>query len=204
MPKTSLIYRNLFWYRFGMNLLYAGRYRRRFDPIVQELGKILPASVTEFCFGDIHIARWCVNNGIAWKGIDLNPEFVRFAIANGFLAQQADVLELPVYPQTEMGIIAGALYHFTEAELCGFLEKIFLSTPVLLVSEPVRNLSNTLGLAGKIIAGVLTRTAKREVHFRYTRETLLGILDKRSKELNFSVRVVKEYKNDIILILTKN
>jgi hypothetical protein len=187
-----------------MNLLYGGGYTKRFEPIFQELEKVLPASVTEFCFGDVYIARWCENNGIAWKGIDLNPGFVRMAKTAGFHAKEADVLELPAYPPADVGIIAGALYHFTDVELRDFLEKVFLATPVLVVSEPVRNLSTSMGFVGKIIAGALTHTAKRETHFRYTREGLLDILSSRSKELNFSIRLVKEYKNDIILILTTN
>jgi hypothetical protein len=197
------MYRTIHWYRFGMNLLYCGGYGGRFAKLAEELIKTDPKSVQEFCFGDTYLAGFCRDRKIAWQGIDLNRKFVKHATKKGFRAVEGDVLELAVYEKSDLGVIAGALYHFSPEELKLFLTKVFRSTQVLLISEPVQNLSSSWGALGRLLAGKLTETSKREPYFRYTRENLLERLTFLGKILDFEIAVSGTYKNDLILILTK-
>jgi hypothetical protein len=185
-----------------MNLLYSGAYRRRFDPLIRELAKTSPASVLEICFGDIYIAEYCAAKRIQWKGIDINPSFVAFARGEGYDAQEADVLKLNVFPPSEAAVIAGALYHFSKEELKMLLSKIFITTPHLIVSEPIQNISNSAGLVG-YLARRSSRTSKSEDHFRYDQTSLLKTLDELGKEVGFSINVLHVLKKDIIITLTK-
>jgi ubiquinone/menaquinone biosynthesis C-methylase UbiE len=63
-----------------MNVLYLGKYKQRFAPIIDQI-KMLPenSKILELCFGDIVIADHCKKNRLEWIGMDINESFVRQA-----------------------------------------------------------------------------------------------------------------------------
>jgi len=90
--NISLIYRKVWLYRIIMNLLYKGGYNRRFDVVIKYIDLKKGDKVAEFCFGDIHIAKYCYKNGVDWVGYDFNPNFIRYARQNAFNAYLIDLL----------------------------------------------------------------------------------------------------------------
>jgi hypothetical protein len=202
MQRASLIYRNIFWYRLIMGVLYGGSYRRRFAPILGELGKAGPKTVLELCFGDVLIAEYCRKNNIGWKGFDINHSFVANACAQGFEAVEADVLSVAEFPKAEIVIIAGALYHFNRQELKTLFEKVFRATNTLLLSEPIENVSSRKGMIGSFAVGS-SQTVRAEAYFRYNYQSLTSTLLDLGGELGFSQEIIGRFKKDLIVILRK-
>src|SRR6185369_996859 len=56
--SRSIVYSHIYLYRIAMNLLYSGKYYRRFTDIVDSMGSGV-SSVCDLCFGDTVIAEWC-------------------------------------------------------------------------------------------------------------------------------------------------
>lgn len=198
MPKNSLLYRSLSHYRFGMKLLYLGRYEQRFDPVINA---IRGNSVVELCFGDHLIASACRKKGISWIGIDLLPAFVNAAIAKGFDARLGDLHELRQFPTADTFIICGSLYHFHD-ELPALLQSIFEHTSCLLISEPVVNLSQSNGFIGKLAKESATVNGKKQT-FRYDENSLLHELKSIGSTIGVRIKVIDRNKKDLILLLEK-
>lgn len=198
MNKNSFIYSNIQYYRFLMSLLYKGNYYKRFKAIVTHIsGK----SVTEICFADTVIADYCEKNAIAWKGIDINGIFVSNALKKGFKAEQRDIRKIPVFSPADTCIIAGSLYHF-HADREELFKKMLNCAPVIIISEPVINLSQINGIIGKLAKRSAAVNGK-EQSFRYTEKTLTETLKVLSEKLNFNFRIVEQFSKDLIIVITK-
>ena len=78
--SQSIIYQHILLYRFFMDILYVGKYKQRFIPIINQI-KLLPVNsqILELCFGDIAIADFCKKNRYNWIGLDINKSFVEHA-----------------------------------------------------------------------------------------------------------------------------
>ncbi|MFI5150502.1 MAG: hypothetical protein ACHQRM_12265 [Bacteroidia bacterium] len=198
-----MVYKNIYAYRLVMNLLYTGTYTKRFRAITALLNEMQPASVFELCFGDIQVASYCREHGIKWTGWDINTGFVKYAIRKGYNAEVHNVTDGTLFPESEVCIIAGSLYHFQEDGLKPMLENIFNSTTKLIISEPVLNLSASQGLLGHM-ARRFSTTKLGEVPFRYNKESLLKALDKLAAPLAFRYRVVCDYKKDLVIMAEKS
>ncbi|HXC04312.1 MAG TPA: class I SAM-dependent methyltransferase [Bacteroidia bacterium] len=199
MSRQSFMYRHIYLYRLVMSMLYTGSYQARLKPVLDILGVLKPASVLELCFGDIYIAAYCRARGITWTGIDINTRFVNFARNRGYEATTGDVLKIG-FPETEVCIITGSLYHFQQTGLQPFLEKVFRHTDKLIVSEPVINLSSDTGVTGTL-ARKFSRTRLAEESFRYTRKSLTEALDQLAGPLHFRYRILSEFKKDMIILV---
>ena len=181
-----------------MSLLYKGNYYKRFEPILKQIsGK----KVTEICFGDTIIAEYCKKRSIEWKGIDINEVFVTNALKKGLSAERNDILSIPKLPEADTCIICGSLYHFN-ISLESLFTKMLESAPLIIISEPVLNLSNNKGIIGKLAKASANVEGKTQA-FRYTEKTLLDTLNELSKKLNFKYSVVDRFDKDIILLITK-
>ncbi|MGZ4073115.1 MAG: hypothetical protein ACXVDZ_06350 [Bacteroidia bacterium] len=198
MSNTSFIYRNIRFYRGAMNVLYKGNYNDRFKHIVNYIsGK----SVTEICFGDTIIADYCIKNKIGWTGIDINDYFVQNALKMGYRALLADVQKTSDFPKADTCIISGSLYHFYKNPE-DILKKMLDCAPVIIISEPVINLSNNKGIIGKLAKGSATVNGKKQ-QFRYTFDSLTSELNSLSKKLNFKYKIAEQFDKDLIIVITK-
>jgi hypothetical protein len=203
MANRSLIYRNIGVYRFLMNLLYLGKYKRRFSVVADHL-KNLPhnSRILELCFGDTYIADHCRQVGYYWKGIDLNNEFVKYARKAGYDAEQGDVLLTDTLPKADVCVMIGSFYHFFEHS-AAMLEKMFSSAPVVIISEPVVNLSSRKDLIG-FLARRLANAGKGNEKYRFTESTLLEMVNKSSQVLNFRISDVQQNGKDLVIKLIHN
>ena len=202
MAKTSFIYRNIFIYRLLMNILYVGRYKKRFEPVIDGI-KTFPAGVPvlELCFGDIYVADFCRKAGYLWTGLDINGHFVRMAKRLGFDAREADLTELKQLPTAKVCVMMGSFYHFhSQAE--GLLSKMFESSQTVILSEPVSNLARKKGFIGWLAKRAANAGKGHEV-FRYDREAFLKMLNDSSKSVGYKIQILENRRRDMVVELTK-
>ena len=203
MSEKSFIYRSIFIYRFIMNLLYLGRYRKRFNVVIQQI-KLLPsgASILELCFGDVYIAEFCKKAGYHWKGLDINKHFVKTAQQMGFDADYADLEALEVFPKGDACIMMGSLYHF-HSNTAAILSKMLQATDNIIISEPVSNLSSNQGLLG-FLARRAANAGKGNETFRYDKSSFMAMIDANSKPLGYDRTIIEEQGKDLVVKLIKN
>ena len=203
MSKRSFVYRHLSIYRFIMNLLYFGKYKKRFILVSKELRDLpVNSKVLELCFGDTHIARYCKMAGYRWKGIDLNEQFVSHARKKGYDAHCEDLSKLDKFPESDICIMMGSLYHF-HGKVLHLLRKMLEASDTIIISEPVLNLSNLPGIAG-FIAKRLANAGKGNETFRYNKSALMTMLEKNSAELNYCITSVQDHGKDLLIKLIRN
>lgn len=194
-PHRSLIYSGLPVYRMVMNVLYAGKYRERFEEVMRFVGPEVKR-VVELCFGDIRIAEACRCRGIEWQGYDANPVFVNHARQKGFAAFEANLLEPVNLPAGDLCVMMGSFYHFHGHEgnlIAGMLK----AAPQVILSEPVRNLSSAPGLVG-YLARRAAGTGLGQTGFRFNDETLLSLLDELSGKAGFQYEVLSRKRDWIV------
>lgn len=203
MAKQSFIYRHIYIYRFIMNILYLGRYKQRFKPIIEEVKKLPKNStVLELCFADTWIAEYCRNAGYLWKGIDINEHFVKKAVKSGFDARQGDLATVEAFQKSDLCTIAGSLYHFhPKTEI--LLTKMFQSANTIIISEPVSNLSAAGGLVG-YFAKKSANAGKGNEEFRYTESTLLKLLNSYCEKFDCKIVSLQHLGKDLMVKLAKN
>jgi hypothetical protein len=199
---VSFVYRHIFIYRAIMNLLYGGGYRERFDVLNVEIQTLRKqATVIELCFGDTYIAQFCRNHGYQWQGLDLNEHFVQEAKRQGFHAEKQDIAALTDFPKADMCIMVGSLYHF-QNDAAAVLEKMFRCAPVVLLSEPVRNLSSRKGLVGWI-ARRAANAGKGHQQFRFTETSLATFLEDFSRSRKVNIVSKKSMGKDLVIKMTR-
>ena len=197
--KTTIswIYKRIWIYRLIMNFLYSGRYRQRFQDIINV---IAPEDhrIIELCFGDIYIAEYCKKSLRQWTGYDINDEFVNYALKRGHHAVSADILSLKKLPRADVLIFAGSLYHFNE-NLHHIWQLMTSCTTKIILSEPIKNITSTKNVIGRIGARASAVRNGAEA-FRYERDSLIEMLEYFKKPYNFTYEIVSE-KKDILIII---
>jgi hypothetical protein len=191
----SLIYSHIQLYRWAMNLLYGGGYRRRFADILTLVDGA--RSVCDLCFGDTVVADWCAARRVSWVGVDLNSHFCARARRRGYTVIERDVLAAEL-PPADVYLMAGSLYHFHD-RLPSLFDAVWGKTSRWILSEPVRNLSSA--------SGVLGWWARRSADpgdghaaFRYTEATLLEALREQQERCGFTYRVVSADRDMLVVM----
>jgi hypothetical protein len=195
--SRSLIYSSVHVYRFMMNVLYQGRYRRRFGNILELLDPGV-RSVCDVCFGDVYIAQWCSEHGVEWTGIDLNRNFCRNARRQGFNAIEGDIFSIDL-PAADVYVMAGSLYHF-HTSLARVFDMVLERTSRFIISEPVRNLSTSGGIIGWWAA----RSADPgtgDVAFRFNEKSLRDSVERQRERIGFTYRVISVDRDMLLEIV---
>ena len=180
-----------------MNILYLGKYKRRFKDITSLILKE-DKSVVDLCFGETFIANYCFKNNIEWTGYDISEYFVKRAKKLNFNAFQLDVLEIEASLRFDVCIIIGSLYHF-EKNIDFIFEKMCTISSKIIISEPIKNLTNGNAIF-RYFAKKMTKSGKGEESYRYRKETLISELKKQKQKFHFSYKIVKENRDLLILI----
>ena len=203
MSKQSFIYRHILIYRFIMDLLYRGKYKKRFIPVIEQLKALPPHSeILELCFGDIYIAEYCKTAGHRWIGLDINKHFIKQAQKLGFEARYADLASIASLPKADVCIIIGSLYHF-HPHTDELLTKMFDATSTLIIDEPVLNLSSGNGVIG-YLAKKAASVGKGHEEFRYNESSLLILLKTFCQKFNCEIVHSRSLGKDLIVKLIKN
>ena len=196
-PVKSLIYSNIWIYRTMMNVLYSGRYKRRFEEVIALVGPD-DRNVLELCFGDTYIAEFCRDTARTWTGLDINQDFIEFAQRKGHDARMADISSMESLPPADVCIMMGSLYHFNQ-NTANLFHKMLSSSNRLIISEPVRNLSSRSGVIGKM-ARYSANAGKGHEHFRFSRTTLISKMDEIRQEVDFTYEIISENRDILIVI----
>ncbi len=181
-----------------MNLIYKGGYSRRFKQITAH---IIGKKVTELCFGDTVIAEFCRLNGLQWSGIDINENFVKNALKNGYNAQLENIETIDQFPIGDTCILSGSFYQFHESSEKLFT-KMLACAPTLIISEPIINLSNNKGIIGNLAKASAKINGKKH-EFRFTLDSLTAEINLLSTKLNFNFRIVEQFDKDLIIVISK-
>ncbi len=197
----SVIYRRLWLYRGVMTLLYKGRYRARFARVAALL-RDEDQTVLELCFGDVAIAEYCRSHGKSWIGLDVSDAFVAYAAKRGFDARKEDVARARALPACDACVMMGSLYHFRE-DLPGLFRRIKAASGRFLLSEPVRNWTNSRGLL-RFLARKSTRVGQKEETFRFDAPSLIGALDGLKAGVGFDYRIVSVARDMIVEVVWLN
>jgi hypothetical protein len=155
----------------------------------------------ELCFGDTLLAKFCKKNNINWKGIDLNKGFTDRALRKGYDAMNYDITELEVFPKVDLCVMVGSLYHFADFTDSIF-KKILNASDRVIISEPIKNLSDKKGLIGYIAKHSASPGKKHEI-FRYNEISFLELIEKMKNEFNFKYRIIERYRKDLVIEITK-
>lgn len=185
-----------------MNLLYLGRYKARFNAVLQSIRSYPPGvRVLELCFGDIYVAQFCRRAGYVWTGLDINKDFVSIARKMSFDAQEADLTKLEQLPAADICVMMGSFYHFHfRAE--NLLLKMFQASPTVILSEPVSNLSTKKGLIGWL-AKRAANAGKGHELFRYDNDSFFRTLEDSSQSLGFTIEILQAKGRDMVVKLVK-
>lgn len=198
MQRNSIIYFNIQLYRLAMNILYLGKYRKRFAYITK---LIRSKTVLELCFADTIIAAHCKQKSVDWLGIDINSHFVQRAIRKGYQARQINIKYIESLPNADNIVIVGSLYHFHN-HLEQLFSKMLHASSHIIISEPVINLTGRKGIIGNLAKRMATVCGTPQ-SYRFTKQELLQVLLTMSFKLKFNYQVMNEFSKDIIIVLTK-
>ena len=201
--EVSIIYKNIFIYRSVMNLIYGGNYNKRFKKIIGLIDQEKVSSVTELCFGDTIIANYCKEKNILWNGIDINGIFVDRAKKQGYNAICNDIVKVAAFAKSDICIISGSLYHFNHDERLQLFKKMFSASDKVIISEPIKNLSDNKGIIGYIARRSANAGAGNEV-FRFNQQSLIAMLEEYKNIFNFEYTISGFVKKDIIVFLKKH
>src|SRR5215472_2386614 len=108
---ASIIYQSSFGYEVAMLALYRKNYGARY----QAIADLIPpgASVLELCCGPgVLYRRYLCQKGIQYKGLDINPKFIRYLTKRGVAAELWDLRSDRALPRAEYVVMQASLYHF--------------------------------------------------------------------------------------------
>lgn len=197
----GLIYKNITFYRALMQILYAGKYFRRFDPVKKIIKDKNIKSVFELCFGDTVIAEYCRKNGVDWQGIDGNKTFVDRARKMNFRAEMGNIHSKMEYIQSDAVIMMGSLYHFKE-DAFDLVKNAFQKSKFVIINEPIKSYAQHK-IVGKA-AAKLSNAGKGAENFRFDRKSLIALADSICKDSLYSYQIIHEGEKDMTLLFERN
>ena len=155
----------------------------------------------ELCSGDIYIAKWAHSVGLGYIGFDVNYRFVRYAVKRGFDVRLVDLNKVKQFPDASIAVMMGSLYHF-HYNLKDFVDRVMASVKRFIISEPIRNLSQTAGILGWI-AQRSANVGKGNESFRCDESGLIEALIKVCGDVYLCKVLMRDRKDIIIEILWK-
>lgn len=196
-----MIYRNLWFYRGVMALLYKGRYTARFKSVTA-LIRDTETRVLELCFGDVVVAGHCREQGKTWIGLDVSEAFVAYAVRRGFDAREADLLQMCSLPVCDVCVMMGSLYHFRR-QLPDLFRRIKAASGRFILSEPVKNWTHS-NRSLRFLARKGTRVGTHEETFRFDETSLNRVLEELKTKVGFEYRVVSVARDMIVEVVWSN
>ena len=169
--SASVIYQSSFVYELAMLALYRKNYGVRY----QAIADLIPqkASVLELCCGPaVLYFRYLREKGIDYKGLDLNPGFVRRLTMRGVKGAVWDLRSEEPLPGADYVVMQASLYHFLP-EASTIIDRMLKAAGrQVIIAEPVRNLATAKAPLIRYLARLLSDPGAGPQANRFTEESL--------------------------------
>jgi SAM-dependent methyltransferase len=160
-------------YDLAMRALYRGQYRALYGDVAARIPAA--ASVVDLCCGTGRLYRDHLRGRVAsYVGLDANPHLVMSARRRGVPVRRCDVRTDPI-PPADYVVMGSSFYHFRGQADAMFARMRAAARRAVIVSEPVRNLSQ-MPVLGRFW-GALTDPGIGEFEGRYDPETFRRFAD---------------------------
>jgi len=163
-------------YRLLMRVGYGPDYAARYALVADRIGE--PDDVLEVCCGHLGLYRHLARRGLvrSYAGLEQAPAMLRLARRRGLDVRAFDVRAGGALPAAGTVIMQASLYQFHDIADTLLPRLWAAARRLLLIAEPVRNLSQSRFAVARWAARELTRTSDSRTHtFRYTEASLLEL-----------------------------
>ena len=163
-------------YRLLMRVGYGPDYAARYALVADRIGK--PDDVLEVCCGHLGLYRHLARRGLvrSYAGLEQAPAMLRLARRRGVDVRAFDVRAGGALPAAGTVIMQASLYQFHDIADTLLPRLWAAARRLLVIAEPVRNLSQSRFAVARWAARELTRTSDSRTHtFRYTEASLLDL-----------------------------
>ncbi len=157
-------------YETGLRILYRSRYIERLTAVAEEIPE--GASVVDLCAGDCALYRYVLKQKkVDYLACDRNEKFLRWAENQGINTQYLNLFTDDV-PTVDCVVLMGSLYQFYPNEQHILSKMIQSAREKVIVSEPIRNLSQSRFFLLKWLAYYLTKFGKETYKHRFNEKSL--------------------------------
>jgi len=169
----SFLYRSARLYEFAMKRIYGQGFQERYAAI----SALIPdgAEVLDVCAGDCYLYRhYLIERCVRYTAVDSSPQFAKKGRREGihFLHQNAGREES--FPRHDYVIMMASLYQFIPDEK-KMLDKLKAAArKVLIIAEPVSNLSSS----GNFLLRAAAKAATYPCTKRFDEKSLMDFLHK--------------------------
>lgn len=161
-------------YNLTMRCLYGGTFSLRYEAVVQHVEPHW--SVLDVCCGDAYLRKYLRETN-TYLGVDSNPRFIKSAERKGIQARVLDILTDP-WPEADCVVMMGGLYQFFPHHDEVLSKALLAAKARLIISEPIINLSSSRIPFVAAWAKRLSHTGSGASDMRFTRETLIPVLER--------------------------
>lgn len=173
--KQSIIYKNIYLYRFIMYFYTYGNYFKDYQ-VIFSLFPSNSKKVIELCFGDIYLANICKQNQIDWTGYDISNYFVENAKKHNFNAIKSNLHEYNIDIACDAIIISRSLYQFKDV-LDSFFKNLLKCSKNIIICESLNSFGNSKNKVFRMIAQYLTHSGDSDHVYRYNENSILKDID---------------------------
>ena len=159
-------------YHHTMKFLYGKHFETRYKAI----SELIPdhVSVTEVCAGDGYLFRnYLMKKHVKYLGLDVNSSFVRYGHKNNIPIMKHNIFTDDV-PSSDYVIIHASLYQFMPNHEFVVRKLLAAAKNVLLISEPIRNLSSSQNPLISFIAKYSANPGKTHAVHRFNKDSLVN------------------------------
>ena len=165
----------VYWHPAIYNLLMRFLYGKNFEARYRAIAELIPdnANVTEVCAGDGYLFRkYLKKKNIKYIGLDINSSFVKYGQQNNIPIMKHDLFTDEI-PSSDYVIIHGSLCQFIPNHEVIVKKLLAASKNVLLIAEPVRNLSSSSNPLVAFIAKYSANPGDNHAVHRFNKDTLI-------------------------------
>jgi Methionine biosynthesis protein MetW len=168
-PNVGLVYRSARVYRLAMRILERGEGARRLKIIAEA---IEPGSaVVDLCCGDARLAPLVLAKGCTYRGLDINPAFVRWGKRQHINVRHWDANTMEI-PPADVICMLSSLYQFIPDDGALVAEMVQKAQKLVIVSEPIQNWASSDSAALRWASRLLSHIDGRVFEDRHRESTL--------------------------------
>jgi trans-aconitate methyltransferase len=172
----SLVYWHPYIYTQLIKILYGKNFEARYSAIAD----LIPnnSTVIEACPGDGYLfEHYLKQKHVKYIGLDVNPDFVRTAKRKHIPFAIHDLYTEDI-PRADYIVIQASLYQFMPEEHRIIKKLLSAMDHTLIISETVRNLSDSKNVIVSLLAKYAANPGKGHALKRFNKDTLLECFSK--------------------------